>query len=147
MYKLKELTDNDVLRHELSIRCAYQVYGDVVGSFYLLEKDGKESILHNEDNIFMIIDELDGKVSYTMFAVDDNFELSDLGYPEFEFHLLDKEYVFLDRETGKSYSIALNERADGEDVELGFIFVHGQDHLMTTILLRDILDFMFDIYK
>jgi hypothetical protein len=117
MYKLKELTDNDVLRHELSIRCAYQVYGDVVGSFYLLEKDGKESILHNEDNIFMIIDELDGKVSYTMFAVDDNFELSDLGYPEFEFHLLDKEYVFLDRETGKSYSIALNERADGEDVD------------------------------
>lgn len=117
MYKLKELTDNDVLRYELSIRCAYQVYGDVVGSFYLLEKDGKESILHNEDNIFMIIDELDGKVSYTMFAVDDNFELSDLGYPEFEFHLLDKEYVFLDRETGKSYSIALNERADGEDVD------------------------------
>ena len=117
MYKLKELTDNDVLRHELSIRCAYQVYGDVVGSFYLLEKDGKESILHNEDNIFMIIDELDGKVSYTMFAVDDNFELSDLGYPEFEFHLLDKEYVFLDRETGKSYSIALNERTDGEDVD------------------------------
>lgn len=117
MYKLKELTDNGVLRHELSIRCAYQVYGDVVGSFYLLEKDGKESILHNEDNIFMIIDELDGKVSYTMFAVDDNFELSDLGYPEFEFHLLDKEYVFLDRETGKSYSIALNERVDGEDVD------------------------------
>ena len=117
MYKLKELTDNDVLRHELSIRCAYQVYGDVVGTFYLLEKDGKESILHNKDNIFMIIDELDGKVSYTMFAVDDNFELSDLGYPEFEFHLLDKEYVFLDRETGKSYSIALNERADGEDVD------------------------------
>lgn len=117
MYKLKELTDNDVLRHELSIRCAYQVHGDVVGTFYLLDKDGKESILHNVDNIFMIIDELDGKVSYTMFAVDDNFELSDLGYPEFEFHLLDNEYVFLDRETGNSYSIALNERVDGEDVD------------------------------
>lgn len=117
MYKLKELSDNDILRYELSIRCAYQVHGDVVGTFYLLDKDGKEFILHNVDNIFMIIDELAGKVSYTMFAVDDNFELSDLGYPEFEFHLLDNEYVFLDRETGNSYSIALNERADGEDVD------------------------------
>lgn len=117
MYKLKELTDNDVLKHELSIRCAYQVHGDVVGTFYLLDNDGKESILHNLDNIFMIISEDNGKVSYTMFAVDDNFELSDLGYPEFEFHLLDKEYVFLDRETGNSYSIALNERVDGEDVD------------------------------
>ena len=37
--------------------------------------------------------------------------------------------------------------AGGEDVELGFIFVHGQDHLMTSILLKDILEFLMDIYK
>lgn len=37
--------------------------------------------------------------------------------------------------------------ADGEDVELGFIFVHGQDHLMTSILLKDVLEFLMDIYK
>lgn len=37
--------------------------------------------------------------------------------------------------------------SSGEDLELGFIFVHGQDHLMTTILLKDIIDYLFDIYK
>lgn len=37
--------------------------------------------------------------------------------------------------------------AGGEDVELGFIFVHGQDHLMTSILLKDVLEFLMDIYK
>lgn len=47
----------------------------------------------------------------------------------------------------KSQTKLLAKEADGEDVELGFIFVHGQDHLMTSILLKDILDFLFDIYK
>lgn len=37
--------------------------------------------------------------------------------------------------------------ADGQNVELGFIFVHGQDHLMTSILLKDVLEFLMDIYK
>ena len=85
MYKLKELTDQDVLNHDLGIRCAYQVYGDVVGVFYLVEKDGKEYVLHNCENVFMLIEEFeDNTVSYTMFGVDENFELSDLGYKDFE---------------------------------------------------------------
>ena len=41
----------------------------------------------------------------------------------------------------------LAKEASGDDVELGFIFVHGQDHLMTTILLKDILENLMDIYK
>lgn len=47
----------------------------------------------------------------------------------------------------KSQTKLLAMEADGEDVELGFIFVHGQDHLMTTILLKDTLEFLMDIYK
>lgn len=41
----------------------------------------------------------------------------------------------------------LAEEAGGQEIELGFIFVHGQDHLMTTILLKDILDNLLDIYE
>lgn len=41
----------------------------------------------------------------------------------------------------------LAKEAEGEEIDLGFIFVHGQDHLMTTILLKDILEFLMDIYK
>src|SRR5699024_214735 len=40
----------------------------------------------------------------------------------------------------------LAKEASGEDIELGFIFVHGQDHLMTTILLKDILEHLMNIY-
>lgn len=118
MYKLKELTDYDVLNHETAIRCAYQVYDDVVGVFYLLEKDGKEYILHNYDNVFMVIEEFeDNTVSYTMFSVNDNFELCDLGYKDFELHIMDGEYVFQDRNTGISTSIVLKTRDNGDDID------------------------------
>lgn len=37
----------------------------------------------------------------------------------------------------------LAQEAAGEDLELGFIFIHGQDHLMTTLLLKElIMDFV-----
>lgn len=41
----------------------------------------------------------------------------------------------------------LAKEAGGEEVELGFIFVHGQDHLMTTLLLKDIIEHLLNIYR
>lgn len=41
----------------------------------------------------------------------------------------------------------LAKEAGGEDVELGFIFIHGQDHLMTTILLRELAEDFVNLYK
>jgi len=41
----------------------------------------------------------------------------------------------------------LAQEASGEDLELGFIFVHGQDHLMTTLLLRELVQDFVELYK
>lgn len=41
----------------------------------------------------------------------------------------------------------LQLEARGENIEIGFITVHAQDHLMTTILLKDIVNNLLDIYK
>ena len=32
-------------------------------------------------------------------------------------------------------------------LEVGFITVHAQDHLMTTLLLKDIISTLIDVYK
>ena len=32
-------------------------------------------------------------------------------------------------------------------MEMGFIFIHGQDHLMTTLLLRDLIQDFIALYK
>ena len=47
----------------------------------------------------------------------------------------------------QSQTKILQHEASGEDMEMGFIFIHGQDHLMTTILLRDIVDDFISLYQ
>jgi len=47
----------------------------------------------------------------------------------------------------KSQTQILAAEAGGDNMDIGFIFVHGQDHLMTTILLRDIITDMVELYR
>lgn len=47
----------------------------------------------------------------------------------------------------QSQTKILQQEARGEEMEMGFIFIHGQDHLMTTILLRDIVDDFINLYE
>ena len=39
------------------------------------------------------------------------------------------------------------QEAGGENIEIGFIAVHAQDHLMTTILLKDIIEDFIELYQ
>jgi PTS system lactose-specific IIA component len=41
----------------------------------------------------------------------------------------------------------LAEEAKGEDLDVGFIFIHGQDHLMTTLLLRELIQDFIELYR
>ncbi|MBL1223756.1 PTS lactose/cellobiose transporter subunit IIA [Enterococcus sp. BWR-S5] len=50
-------------------------------------------------------------------------------------------------EAHKSQTQMLAAEARGEAVEVGFIMVHAQDHLMTTMLLKDTIKHLFNIYK
>ena len=47
----------------------------------------------------------------------------------------------------QSQTKILQQEARGEDMGIGFIFIHGQDHLKTTILLRDIVDDFIHLYE
>lgn len=41
----------------------------------------------------------------------------------------------------------LADEAGGANLDIGFIFIHGQDHLMTTLLLRDLVQDFIELYK
>lgn len=55
----------------------------------------------------------------------------------------------------KKYSLMAHEvqtelickEADGNKVELGLLMVHAQDHLMTSILARELIHELIEIYK
>lgn len=50
-------------------------------------------------------------------------------------------------EAHKKQTEMLTLDARGEDLELGVIMIHAQDHLMTTMLLKDIIYDLIEIYK
>lgn len=37
--------------------------------------------------------------------------------------------------------------ADGQEVKMGVLMVHAQDHLMTSLLARDLIEEMIKLYK
>lgn len=47
----------------------------------------------------------------------------------------------------KAQTKVLSEEAAGQDMEIGFIFIHGQDHLMTTLLLRELIQDFIELYR
>lgn len=47
----------------------------------------------------------------------------------------------------QSQTDMLQKEARGESMELGFIMLHGQDHLMTTMLLKDVITSFIALYK
>lgn len=47
----------------------------------------------------------------------------------------------------KTQTDMLAKEAQGEEIDLGFIMVHGQDHLMTTMLLKDLTEHLINIYR
>ncbi|QQP70068.1 PTS lactose/cellobiose transporter subunit IIA [Carnobacterium sp. CS13] len=51
------------------------------------------------------------------------------------------------KEAHNTQTQMLAQEAAGESVEVGFIMVHGQDHLMTTLLLKDLTQHLVTLYK
>ncbi len=46
-----------------------------------------------------------------------------------------------------SQTQVLADEAAGSNLDIGFIFIHGQDHLMTSLLLRDLVQDFLELYK
>lgn len=58
-----------------------------------------------------------------------------------------KEGNELIAEAHKVQTKMLQIEASGEQIEVRFLTVHAQDHLMTVVLLRDIVNNFIELYK
>lgn len=47
----------------------------------------------------------------------------------------------------KAQTSLLTKEAQGEDLAYSVTMMHGQDHLMTTILLKDLMHHLIELYK
>lgn len=116
--RIKELQDSDVEIFRAGIEYIFELYQDFVGVYYLLEKDGKDILLHQMDNVFTVIDVINvDELQVFSFYIDENYDLAGVDYDQFEYHIKDGEHLFINKETKDSASIALVPRTDGVDVD------------------------------
>lgn len=47
----------------------------------------------------------------------------------------------------KSQTALLTREANGDNIELSLLLIHGQDHLMNAITFRDLAEEMIDLHK
>lgn len=59
--------------------------------------------------------------------------------------ILEAKKVFLQAHEVQTELIC--KEADGEEIKMGVLMVHAQDHLMTSLLARDLIEEMIDLYK
>ncbi|MBF0779736.1 MULTISPECIES: PTS lactose/cellobiose transporter subunit IIA [unclassified Granulicatella] len=50
-------------------------------------------------------------------------------------------------EAHKAQTSLLTKEASGDHIELSVTLMHGQDHLMTTLLLKDLMKHIIELYK
>ena len=50
-------------------------------------------------------------------------------------------------EAHKAQTNLLTKEASGEDIAYSVTMMHGQDHLMTTLLLKDLMQHLIELYK
>lgn len=118
MMRIKELQESDVERFRAGIEYIFELYQDFVGVYYLLEKDGKDILLHQIDNVFNVIDVInDNEIVTFSFYVDENYDLAGVQFADFEYHISEGEHLFIEDETKDSASLALVSRTDGDDVD------------------------------
>lgn len=66
-------------------------------------------------------------------------------FEEAEKYLSEAEELVI--EAHKAQTELLQIEAQGNYSDITLLMVHGQDHLMTTILLKDIIQTLIDIYR
>ena len=117
MITIGELTSEDVQKYQPIFQACYELFQSVNGVYYKINIDGEEKILHRVENLFTIFELDENVVGYQMFTVDDNYQIADVAFDDYEMHPQGDRRVFQRREDGMTECLDFFERPNGPDNE------------------------------
>ena len=117
MITIGELTSEDVQKYQPIFQACYEIFQSVNGVYYKINIDGEEKILHRVENLFTIFELDENVVGYQMFTVDDNYQVADVAFDDYEMHPQGDRRVFQRREDGMTECLDFFERPNGPDNE------------------------------
>lgn len=117
MISIREFTDNDIKKYSSIFECVYDLYNDYSGLYYILDIDGVEQVLYRIENVFTLFSLDNTGISYSVFTVNQDYEVVDAGFDDFEMHYVDNKMIVQNRENLFTQCLSLVKRENGVDVD------------------------------
>ena len=117
MVTVNELRTIDIPIYREVFNTISDLFDTYAGTYYKLDVDGKEYILHRLDQYFTLLSKKDKGYDIKTFVVDEDYNISGLAIDDKFFYYLEGKLVSKDKNTGVLESISLVKRNDGTDYD------------------------------
>lgn len=115
MVTIKELKEMDIPKYNLIFYFINDLFGDLEGIYFKTEVNGQTKILQRRNNL-CILYTLEGKnISYEMFSLDDNYNIFQAGFDDYELTMYDDLLTVQERDSSIVQSLSLYKRSNGVD--------------------------------
>ena len=116
--ELKELNELEIPKYGNIFMCVGELFGDYIGFYFKLKINGKDYILQRRDDLFVLYQQFDdNEISYEMFTIDEEYNITSAGFDDFEMHILHGDRVIQRRESNNIENLVFMKRSDGGDAE------------------------------
>lgn len=115
---IKEIEEREISKYAPIFSCIYDLFGDCVGVYFKLIIDGQEKILQRRDDLFVLYSIKDvNLVSFEMFTIDEEYNVTSAGFNDFELHTINGDKVIQERGSVNLESLIFIKRSNGVDTD------------------------------
>lgn len=116
MIKVKEMSELEMHKYGVIFQCVFDLFNDFEGVYFKIEVNGQEKILQRKDNLCVLYTLEDEKtVSYEMFSLDEEYNVSQAGFDDYELTMYGDLFTVQERNSSIVQSLKLYKRTDGVD--------------------------------
>lgn len=116
MIKVKEMSELEIHKYGVIFQCVFDLFNDFEGVYFKIEVNGQEKILQRKDNLCVLYTLEDEKtVSYEMFCLDEEYNVSQAGFDDYELTMYGDLFTVQERNSSIVQSLKLYKRTDGVD--------------------------------
>ncbi len=116
MIKVKEMSELEMHKYGVIFQCVFDLFNDFEGVYFKIEVNGQEKILQRKDNLCVLYTLEDEKtVSYEMFCLDEEYNVSQAGFDDYELTMYGDLFTVQERNSSIVQSLKLYKRTDGVD--------------------------------
>ena len=115
--QIDDINENETQQYAPIFKCVGKLFGDYIGVYFKLNVDGVDYILQRRDDMFILYREYEeGKVSYDMFTIDDEYNVDYAVLDDFQFKIDGGNKVILRHDSCVAECLTLKHR-DEVDVD------------------------------